>query len=146
MFHTIRRIHFVGIGGSGMSGLAEVLLDLGFEVSGSDSAQTPVTLRLAALGARVHLGHDAQHVEGAQVIVVSSAIARHNPETLAAQAARIPIIHRSEMLAELMRLKAGVIVAGTHGKTTTTSILATVLTHAGLDPTVVIGGRLNALD
>jgi UDP-N-acetylmuramate--alanine ligase len=146
MFHTIRKIHFVGIGGSGMSGLAEVLVNLGYEVSGSDSNETPVTKRLSALGAKVFLGHDAAHAQGAQVVVVSSAIARHNPETLAAQAARVPVIHRSEMLAELMRLKAGVIVAGTHGKTTTTSILATALTSAGLDPTVVIGGRLNALD
>jgi UDP-N-acetylmuramate--alanine ligase len=146
MFHTIRKIHFVGIGGSGMSGVAEVLVTHGYEVSGSDTKASPVTERLSSLGARVHIGHDAAHAEGAQVVVVSSAIARHNPETLAAQAARVPIIHRSEMLAELMRLKAGVIVAGTHGKTTTTSILATVLTHAGLDPTIVIGGRLNSLD
>jgi len=146
MFHTIRRIHFIGIGGSGMSGLAEVLVTLGYTVSGSDAKETAVTKRLVSLGATVFFGHVASQVEGAQVVVVSTAISKHNPELMAAQASRIPVIHRSEMLAELMRLKFGVVVAGTHGKTTTTSILATVLTQLGLDPTIVIGGRLNSLD
>lgn len=146
MFSTIKNIHFIGIGGSGMSGIAEVLLNQGYVVSGSDSKMTATTHRLEKLGARIALGHSAEAIKDAHVVVVSSAIDKQNPELAAAAAARIPVIHRSEMLAELMRLKYGVVVAGTHGKTTTTSLLATVLTTAGLDPTVVIGGRLNAYD
>ena len=146
MFSMIKRIHFIGIGGIGMSGIAEVLVNSGYEVSGSDIKVTPTVSRLEKMGIKIFLGHDAQNVENAQVVVVSSAINKHNPELVAAASTRIPVIHRSEMLAELMRLKYGVCVAGTHGKTTTTSILATALTGAGLDPTLVIGGKLNALD
>lgn len=144
MFKAIDRIHFVGIGGSGMSGLAEVLLNLGYKVSGSDTKDSAIVRRLRSLGALISHTHSADNVSQAQVVVVSSAINPQNPEIRAAQDARIPIIHRSEMLAELMRLKYGVIVAGTHGKTTTTSIMANVLHEAGLDPTVVIGGILNS--
>jgi UDP-N-acetylmuramate--alanine ligase len=146
MFKAIDRIHFIGIGGSGMSGLAEVLLNLGYKVSGSDIKRSATVERLEKLGARIFLAHDAGNVSDVQVVVVSSAIHNQNPEIQAAQSARIPIIHRSEMLAELMRLKYGIIVAGTHGKTTTTSILAHVLHEAQLDPTVVIGGILNSTD
>ncbi len=144
MFKAIDRIHFIGIGGSGMSGLAEVLLNLGYKVSGSDLKNSPTVERLRGLGAQIFNSHDATNIENVQVVVVSSAINPQNPEVNAAQKARLPIIHRSEMLAELMRLKYGVIVAGTHGKTTTTSILAHVLHDAGVDPTVVIGGILNS--
>jgi len=144
MFKAIDKIHFVGIGGSGMSGLAEVLLNLGYSVSGSDLKDSPTTRRLAALGAKIFHSHSAAQIDGTHVIVVSSAINSQNPEIAAAQKARIPIIHRSEMLAELMRLKYGIIVAGTHGKTTTTSIMAHVLHDADVDPTVVIGGILNS--
>lgn len=146
MFKAIDGIHFIGIGGSGMSGLAEVLLNLGYKVSGSDIKRSPTIERLEKLGAKIYPTHEAQNIAGVQVVVVSSAIHTQNPEIKAAQSARIPIIHRSEMLAELMRLKYGVIVAGTHGKTTTTSILAHVLHDAELDPTVVIGGILNSTD
>jgi UDP-N-acetylmuramate--alanine ligase len=138
----VRRVHFVGIGGSGMSGIAEVLVNLGYHVSGSDIAASAVTQRLAALGARVALGHAAGHVADADVVVVSTAVAQDNPEVAAARAARIPVVPRALMLAELMRLKQGIAVAGTHGKTTTTSLVASVLAEAGMDPTFVIGGRL----
>lgn len=139
----IGRIHFVGIGGSGMGGIAEVLVNLGCQVSGSDIASNSVTERLTERGATVYLGHQAKHVIGAEVLVVSSAIDESNPEIKAARAARIPIIPRAEMLAELMRFREGIAVAGTHGKTTTTSLLANVLAAGDLDPTFVIGGRLN---
>ena len=144
MKHKVRRIHFVGIGGSGMSGIAEVLLNLGYQVSGSDLAENAVTRRLAGLGARVSLSHAAANVEGADAVVVSTAVAGDNPEVIAARARRVPIVPRALMLAELMRLKQGVAIAGTHGKTTTTSLVASVLAEGGLDPTFVIGGRLNA--
>ena len=144
MRHAIRQIHFVGIGGSGMSGIAEVLLNLGYVVSGSDLADSPVTRRLASLGARIAHGHEAAHVQGADVVVVSSAVHLDNPEVIAARASRIPVVPRAVMLAELMRLKQGIAIAGTHGKTTTTSLVASVLAAGGLDPTFVIGGRLNS--
>jgi UDP-N-acetylmuramate--alanine ligase len=141
----IRAIHFVGIGGIGMSGIAEVLLASGFTVSGSDMRDSEVTRRLAELGARIAVGHAAENVQDADVVVFSSAVPRDNPELVAARRAAIPVIPRAEMLAELMRLKHGVAIAGSHGKTTTTSLVATVLREAGLDPTVVIGGKLNVL-
>jgi UDP-N-acetylmuramate--alanine ligase len=144
MFKAIDTIHFIGIGGSGMSGLAEVLLNLGYKVSGSDIKKSAIVERLEQLGAQIFLSHATENITGVQVVVVSSAILTGNPEIQAAEQAKIPIIHRSEMLAELMRLKYGVVVAGTHGKTTTTSILANVLHDANLDPTVVIGGILNS--
>ncbi len=144
MKHRIERIHFVGIGGSGMSGIAEVLLNLGYQVSGSDLASSAVTDRLIALGAKVSLGHDAEHVADVDVVVTSTAVASNNPEVLAARQARIPLVPRAVMLAELMRFKRGIAVAGTHGKTTTTSLVASVLAAGGFDPTFVIGGRLNA--
>jgi UDP-N-acetylmuramate--alanine ligase len=140
--HKVKRIHFVGIGGSGMSGIAEVLLNLGYQVSGSDLAANPATERLASLGARVTLGHSADSVASADAVVVSSAVAPDNVEVVAAQGRRIPVVPRALMLAELMRLKQGIAVAGTHGKTTTTSLVASVLAEGGLDPTFVIGGRL----
>jgi UDP-N-acetylmuramate--alanine ligase len=141
----VRRIHFVGIGGSGMSGIAEVLLNLGYAVSGSDLKRTSVTDRLVALGAQFAEGHAAAQVGDAQVVVTSTAVRSENPEVLEARRRGIPVIPRAEMLAELMRLKYGVAVAGSHGKTTTTSMVAMVLDRAGLDPTVVVGGRLNVL-
>ncbi|MGQ0510873.1 MAG: UDP-N-acetylmuramate--L-alanine ligase [Betaproteobacteria bacterium] len=144
MKHKVRRIHFVGIGGSGMSGIAEVLANMGYEVSGSDLAGSAVTRRLAGLGVQLSLSHEAAHVDGADVVVVSSAVRPDNPEVIAARARRIPVVPRAQMLAELMRLKQGVAIAGTHGKTTTTSLVASVLAEGGLDPTFVIGGRLNA--
>jgi len=144
MKHRIQRLHFVGIGGSGMSGIAEVLLNLGYGISGSDVHASPVTRRLAALGATIHIGHDASHIQGTSAIVVSGAVGGDNPEVLAARAAGIPVVPRALMLAELMRLKRGIAVAGTHGKTTTTSLIASVLAAADLDPTFVIGGRLTA--
>jgi len=140
----VRRIHFVGIGGSGMGGIAEVLLNLGYEVSGSDARAGAVTRRLEGLGAIVHIGHAADHVLGADAVVLSSAIDAGNPERRAAVEHRIPIVPRAEMLAELMRFRLGIAVAGTHGKTTTTSLVASVLAEGGLDPTFVIGGRLNS--
>jgi UDP-N-acetylmuramate--alanine ligase len=140
--HKVKRIHFVGIGGSGMSGIAEVLLNLGYQVSGSDLAANAATERLAGLGARVTLGHNADSVASADAVVVSSAVAPDNVEVVAAQSRRIPVVPRALMLAELMRLKQGIAVAGTHGKTTTTSLVASVLAEGGLDPTFVIGGRL----
>ncbi|HEX6550449.1 MAG TPA: UDP-N-acetylmuramate--L-alanine ligase [Gammaproteobacteria bacterium] len=138
----IRHIHFVGIGGVGMSGIAEVLLNLGYQVSGSDLKQNATTRRLAELGAGLMLGHAAEHVAGADVIVISSAVTADNPEVAAARARRIPVVRRAEMLAELMRFRSGIAIAGTHGKTTTTSLVASVLSEGGLDPTFVIGGRL----
>ncbi|NJD08292.1 MAG: UDP-N-acetylmuramate--L-alanine ligase [Methylococcaceae bacterium] len=141
----VRRIHFVGIGGAGMSGIAEVLLNLGYSVSGSDLQLNANAQRLRELGASVCQGHAAEHVEQAEVVVVSSAVDASNPEVAAARRARIPVISRAEMLAELMRFRFGIAVAGTHGKTTTTSLMASVLAEAGLDPTFVIGGRLNSV-
>jgi UDP-N-acetylmuramate--alanine ligase len=143
MLGKIRKIHFVGIGGIGMSGIAEVLLNLGFTVSGSDIKATPVTDRLAKFGARIFEGHAAPNVVGAQVVVTSTAVSRDNPEILEALRLQIPVIPRAEMLAELMRMKSCVAVAGAHGKTTTTSMIAVMLAQAGLDPTAVIGGRLD---
>jgi UDP-N-acetylmuramate--alanine ligase len=145
MFAKIQRIHFVGIGGIGMSGIAEVLLTLGYQVSGSDLKVTPVTQRLASLGAVVFEGHRAENVAGAEVVVTSSAIREGNPEVGEARRRHIPVIQRAEMLAELMRLKYGIAVAGMHGKTTTTSMIAAVAAAGGLDPTVVVGGRVDAL-
>jgi len=142
--HKLRRIHFVGIGGSGMSGIAEVLVNLGFEVSGSDLADNAATRRLTSLGAKIVLKHDKGNIEGADAVVVSTAVKGDNPEVSAARARRIPVVPRALMLAELMRLKQGIAIAGTHGKTTTTSLVASVLAEGGMDPTFVIGGRLNA--
>ncbi|MBA3253650.1 MAG: UDP-N-acetylmuramate--L-alanine ligase [Burkholderiaceae bacterium] len=144
MKHAVKHIHFVGIGGSGMSGIAEVLLTLGYRVSGSDTASTATTRRLAQLNATVSHGHRAEHINGADAVVVSAAVAGDNPEVLEARAKRIPIVPRAVMLAELMRLKQGIAIAGTHGKTTTTSLVASVLAAGGFDPTFVIGGRLNS--
>ena len=144
MKHKVKRIHFVGIGGSGMSGIAEVLANLGYSVSGSDLAANAATERLASLGARIALGHDAAHVADADAVVVSTAVRSDNPEVLAARARRVPVVPRALMLAELMRLKQGIAVAGTHGKTTTTSLVASVLAEGGIDPTFVIGGRLTS--
>jgi UDP-N-acetylmuramate--alanine ligase len=141
----VRSIHFVGIGGIGMSGIAEVLLAHGFEVTGSDVRESDTTARLRSLGAHVHIGHRAENLAGSDVLVFSSAVKRDNPELVAARARKVPVIPRAEMLAELMRLKDGIAIAGSHGKTTTTSLVATVLREAGLDPTVIIGGKLNAL-
>ena len=145
MFAKIQRVHFVGIGGIGMSGIAEVLLNLGFKVSGSDLKGSAVTERLAALGAKIFVGHRAENVHGAEVVVTSSAIAKDNPEVLEARSHHIALIQRAEMLAELMRLKYGIAIAGMHGKTTTTSMVAAVLAAGKLDPTVVVGGRVDAL-
>ena len=142
-FHNFKRIHLVGIGGIGMSGIAEVLLTLGYAVSGSDLRSSAVTERLRNLGAQIYEGHLAEHVHDSHVVVSSSAIARDNPELLEAQRLKIPVIPRAEMLAELMRLKYGIAVAGAHGKTTTTSMVASILGSAGLDPTFVVGGRVN---
>src|SRR6185295_13738816 len=139
MRHKVKRVHFVGIGGSGMSGIAEVLLNLGFQISGSDLSENAATERLRNLGARISRGHDASQVHGA-VVVVSTAVKPDNPEVGAARASHIPVVPRALMLAELMRLRQGIAVAGTHGKTTTTSLVASVLAEGGLDPTFVIGG------
>ncbi|WP_234265619.1 UDP-N-acetylmuramate--L-alanine ligase [Hydrogenophaga sp. NFH-34] len=144
MKHAIRHIHFVGIGGSGMSGIAEVLLNQGYVISGSDLGANAATRRLVALGATVHRGHDAAFIEGADAIVTSTAVKEDNPEVVAAHAKLVPVVPRAVMLAELMRMKKGIAIAGTHGKTTTTSLVASVLAAAGLDPTFVIGGRLNS--
>ena len=144
MKHKVRHIHFVGIGGAGMSGIAEVLLNLGYQVSGSDLAENAATRRLKGLGAKIFAGHAASQVDGADAVVVSSAVQTDNPEVAAARSKRVPLVPRALMLAELMRLKQGIAIAGTHGKTTTTSLVASVLAEGGLDPTFVIGGRLNA--
>ncbi len=145
MFAKIQRIHFVGIGGIGMSGIAEVLLNLGYKVSGSDLKNSSVTQRLAGLGATIFEGHRSQNIAGAEVVVTSSAISAENPEVAEAHSLHIPVIQRAEMLAELMRLKYGIAIAGMHGKTTTTSMVAAVLAAGGLDPTVVVGGRVDAM-
>ncbi|HVO32344.1 MAG TPA: UDP-N-acetylmuramate--L-alanine ligase [Elusimicrobiota bacterium] len=146
MFKKIQRIHFVGIGGSGMSGIAEVLITLGYKVSGSDLKDTPVTRRLQKLGARIAIGHAAEHVQDAQVVVTSTAVDNRNPEVVRARQSGVPVIPRIEMLAELARLKYTIAVAGTHGKTTTTSMTAAALQAGGLDPTVIVGGRLKHVD
>src|SRR5260370_227143 len=145
MFAKIQQIHCVGIGGIGMSGIAEVLLNLGYKVSGSDLKSSAVTQRLAGLGATVFEGHRAENISGAEVVVTSSAIATENPEVVEAHRLHVPVIRRAEMLAELMRLKYGIAIAGMHGKTTTTSMVAAVLAAGGLDPTVVVGGRVDAM-
>ena len=145
VFHNIERIHFVGIGGIGMSGIAEVLLNLGFAVSGSDLRKTDTTARLVQLGATVFYGHQEENMRDADVVVVSSAVRSDNPEVRKAKELFVPVIQRAEMLAELMRMKYSVAVAGAHGKTTTTSLVSTILGHGGLDPTCVIGGKLNSL-
>jgi UDP-N-acetylmuramate--alanine ligase len=145
MYQRSYHIHFVGIGGIGMSGMAELLLNLGYTVSGSDLRSTDITARLAALGGRVYTGHSPEHITGADVVVVSSAVGPENPECTAARKAMVPVIPRGEMLAELMRLKYGIAVAGAHGKTTTTWITGYILERGGLDPTMVIGGKLNSL-
>ena len=146
MFHRIQHVHFVGVGGIGMSGIAEVLLNMGFRVSGSDLRRSDVTARLESLGAKIYEGHSAEHVNGAHVVVRSTAVRADNPEVLEARRRSIPVIPRAEMLGELMRLKPHTVaVAGSHGKTTTTSMIATVLAHAGLDPTVVVGGVVGAM-
>ncbi|MDM0076122.1 UDP-N-acetylmuramate--L-alanine ligase [Variovorax sp. J2P1-59] len=144
MKHAIRHIHFVGVGGSGMSGIAEVLLNLGYKISGSDLADSATLRRLAGLGITTCVGHDAANIAGADAVVTSTAVQSDNPEVVAAREKRIPVVPRALMLAELMRLKQGIAIAGTHGKTTTTSLVASVLAAAGLDPTFVIGGRLNS--
>ena len=144
MKFMVKHLHFVGIGGTGMCGIAEVLLNLGYTVSGSDLASTPVTERLRALGAVVYQGHDARNIAGADALVISSAVHEDNPEVIAARAAHIPVVPRAVMLAELMRLRRGIAIAGTHGKTTTTSLTTALLAAGGLDPTYVIGGRLNS--
>ena len=145
MFANIQRVHFVGIGGIGMSGIAEVLLNLGYKISGSDLKLSPVTERLEVMGAKVFEGHRPENIIGSDVVVISSAVRSENPEVQAARAQHIPVIPRAEMLAELMRLKYGIAVAGMHGKTTTTSMVAAALAAGGLDPTVVVGGRVDAL-
>ena len=144
MKHKVKHVHFIGIGGAGMSGIAEVMLNLGFEVSGSDISESAATLRLKNQGAKVHIGHDEANVVGANAVVTSTAVKSDNAEVAAARAKRIPVVPRAMMLAELMRLKQGIAIAGTHGKTTTTSLVASVLAEAGMDPTFVIGGRLEA--
>src|ERR1700691_4420325 len=145
LFAPSQRIHFIGIGGIGMSGIAEILLTMGYSVSGSDLRRSAVTDRLLGMGARIFEGHAAANAAASDVVVTSSAVSKTNPEVLEARERKIPVIQRAEMLAELMRLKYGIAVAGMHGKTTTTSMIAAVLAGGGLDPTVVVGGRVNAL-
>lgn len=145
MYGNIEKIHFVGIGGIGMSGIAEVLLNLGYKVSGSDLRESDTTERLRSLGGEIAIGHDAANLTNVDVVVTSTAVQADNPEVIEARRRMVPVIPRAEMLAELMRMKYGIAIAGTHGKTTTTSMVATVLTHAGIDPTIVIGGKLNTL-
>ena len=144
MKHIVQQIHFVGIGGAGMSGIAEVLLNLGYRVSGSDISDGATTQRLKELGADIYIGHQAENIGKAEVVVISTAVTGDNPEVLAARAAHIPVVARALMLAELMRLKQGIAIAGTHGKTTTTSLVASVLAEGELDPTFVIGGKLTS--
>jgi UDP-N-acetylmuramate--alanine ligase len=144
MKHAVKRIHFVGVGGAGMSGIAEILHNLGYTVSGSDQSDSATVRRLAELGIRVHLGHDASQVAGADAVVVSTAVRGDNPEVIAARAKRVPVVPRAVMLAELMRLRKGIAIAGTHGKTTTTSLVTSILAAAGVDPTFVIGGKLHS--
>ncbi len=144
MKHAVKHIHFVGIGGAGMSGIAEILHNLGYTVSGSDQSDSATSRRLASIGITVFVGHAAAHIAGAEAVVTSTAVQASNPEVIAARAQRVPVVPRAVMLAELMRLKNGIAIAGTHGKTTTTSLVTSVLAAAGLDPTFVIGGRLNA--
>ena len=144
MKFLVNHLHFVGIGGAGMSGIAEVLLNLGYVVSGSDIAASPVTERLQSLGARISLGHDKKNIRGADAVIVSSAVKADNPEVTAARELDIPVVPRAVMLAELMRLRRGIAIAGAHGKTTTTSLTASLLAAGGLDPTFVIGGKLNS--
>jgi len=144
MKHAVKHIHFVGIGGAGMSGIAEILHNLGYTVSGSDQSDGSVTQRLASLGIRISIGHDAANIAGAGAVVTSTAVKGDNPEVIAARAKHVPVVPRAVMLAELMRLKQGIAIAGTHGKTTTTSLVTSVLAEAGVDPTFVIGGKLNA--
>ena len=145
IYRKLKHIHMVGIGGTGMNGIAEVLLNLGYQVSGTDLQATEVTERLARLGADFHKGHAADHVRGADVVVISSAVKDDNVEVREARRLKIPVIPRAEMLAELMRMKYGIAVAGAHGKTTTTSMVALVLEHGGFDPTIIVGGRLNTI-
>ncbi len=145
MYKKFQHIHFVGIGGIGMSGIAEVMINLGYRVSGSDLKETEITRRLMGLGCRVFIGHKEEHLNQCDLVILSSAVKQDNPEIIAAKQKGIPVIPRAEMLAELMRLKYGIAVAGAHGKTTTTSMIATILAHGGIDPTVVIGGRLDSL-
>ncbi|NDF04071.1 MAG: UDP-N-acetylmuramate--L-alanine ligase, partial [Betaproteobacteria bacterium] len=145
MKHKIQTLHFIGIGGSGMSGIAEVLMNQGFCVQGSDLQGSAVTERLSSLGARVFVGHATEHIEGADAVVISSAVRPDNPELRAARAAKIPVVPRALMLSELMRMKQGIAIAGTHGKTTTTSLVASILAEGGQDPTFVIGGRLTSV-
>src|SRR5579872_5770696 len=145
MFFKPQPVHFVGIGGIGMSGLAEVLLELGYRVSGSDAKLSPITERLTVLGAVIHEGHAAANVAGANAVVVSSAVRSDNPEVIEARCLGLPVIPRGELLAELRRLKFGIAVAGSHGKTTTTSMVAAILSRAGLDPTIVVGGKVGTL-
>jgi UDP-N-acetylmuramate--alanine ligase len=144
MKHAVKHIHFVGVGGAGMSGIAEILHNLGYTVSGSDQSDSATSRRLAELGIRVHIGHDAAHIVGAQAVVTSTAVKGDNPEVIAARSRRVPVVPRAVMLAELMRLRKGIAIAGTHGKTTTTSLVTAVLAQAGVDPTFVIGGKLNS--
>jgi len=144
MKHAVKHIHFVGIGGAGMSGIAEILHNLGYKVSGSDQSDGAVTQRLASLGIEITIGHDAENIAGAGAVVTSTAVKGDNPEVIAARAKHVPVVPRAVMLAELMRLKQGIAIAGTHGKTTTTSLVTSVLAEAGVDPTFVIGGKLNA--
>jgi len=144
MKHAVKHIHFVGVGGAGMSGIAEILHNLGYVVSGSDQSESVTTRRLGSLGIRIAIGHAAGNIAGAEAVVTSTAVGASNPEVLAARAKRVPVVPRAVMLAELMRLKSGIAIAGTHGKTTTTSLVTSVLAEAGVDPTFVIGGRLNA--
>jgi UDP-N-acetylmuramate--alanine ligase len=145
LFAPTQRVHFIGIGGIGMSGIAEILLTMGYTVSGSDLRTSQVTERLAGMGATIFIGHAAANAAASDVVVTSSAVARDNPEVMEARARKIPVIQRAEMLAELMRLKYGIAIAGMHGKTTTTTMVAAVLAGGELDPTVVVGGRVDAL-
>lgn len=145
MYGRIQRIHFVGIGGIGMSGIAEVLINMGYTITGSDMKESATVKRLKELGAKVAIGHSPENVEGAGVVVVSSAVNERNPEVVEARRAGIPVIPRAQMLAELMRLRYGIAVAGSHGKTTTTSMVSAVLSHGGLDPTIVVGGKVKTM-